>query len=289
MRLGGLGVVALIAWAFLAGAALAEVKLEDPKHLTWDKTGKNFSSFRSKPAKALMTKAEYQAYQAALKRLDCDPAERILNRAFVRAYPRFARVRPGPHCETRDCQHWGHFSRVNFDGYGFCTALAGLHKTERQLRARNIKPPKFNLQGWQDRADPKKRRPYKNRMVEGRDLDISLIIRKAEGRYIPALLYLAYRLRLGDVFIPGPDVEYYLLQRACFLGHDCTKLRPRLKVLRRQLLPGQAWYIAMRARQRVVLQRPVIHAMLLGRRLVTMPDMLKPEYCDTEPEKWHVC
>ncbi len=279
MRLGRLRrSVALIAWAFLAGAAHTEVKQEDPRTLIHTKDDRALE-FRTKLARELMTKSEFDAYQDAIHKLDCAPAEKILNRAFVRAYPQFARIKAGPNCQSSDCFYWKWYATTNFRAYRYCTTRVDLRLIERWIVLDGILSLQFSpAPRWQKPRDRAKRQAYKEQLLFMRDYRVSRLITLAGYSYRPALVFLARRIRQNDLFNAGPDVEFLILQHACFHAPDCRALMPRIKTLRSALPQQRAAYIATRA-NRPKLYPWVLEKVLIGKKLEDTPDF-------PELERW---
>jgi hypothetical protein len=238
----------------------AQIALKDPQRLTFDKDG-HISPFRSKPARALMSDAEFRRYTQALQLLDCETAGAVLNTAFIRLYPQFQRARLKPRCGSdRDCRYWRHYANVNFKEFGYCIAIVKLRTAEQELRQRNVVAPKFALKPWRQRTE------YENYWVEARDRNLAILISQAETNYTPALIRLAALVRRGDIFNADEVAEYYILRRACILGHDCTTLAHRLAYLRRLIAPKRLIVIERKVHAKRK-RKPVLHTLLRGGKL----------------------
>ena len=90
-----------------------------------------------------------------------------------------------------------------------------------------------------------------------------MLIGKAEIGFVPALLKLVALVCRGEAFKHNVETEYYLLKRACFLGHDCATLERHLQRLAQQIAPGRAAHSARQARRRI----PHIETILKGAKL----------------------
>ena len=217
------GVQAAALW--IAVLAAVPANAEPPLDFFFKPDG-TYAPFESKPAQDLMPKSEYARYLAALNELKCEAAEQILNAAFVREYPQFARARKKKDTPVDfDYEAWSRYADTEFDEYSFCLSYSWLRETEERLRVRGVSIPKYTHYGQAEQGH------YDNRLIEGRDLSLRAMLDIARDDYIPALIALAELVRRGDVFDAGPDMEFYLITRACHLGHDCAKLRGRVDEL----------------------------------------------------------
>jgi hypothetical protein len=252
--------VALAGIFWVAASAQAQIVLEDPEGLAFNYEGGPLW-FESKPAKAMMSAGEFRRYDRALSSLDCPTAAQILNTAFIRTYPQYARARLKPDCSgDLDCFYWEHYAAVYFDEFGFCVSLRDFRERDRELREKNPKPPKFAL-----KYDAKDYR-YDDRLLEARDLSLSGIIGNVSSGYEPARKMIVRLLRRGDVFNAGPEVEYYLLRRGCVEEPDCSSSQDRLAELRAQIGPQRSAQIdAIVAAPKE--RRPILHKLLLGEKL----------------------
>ncbi len=243
-----------------AAGGSAQTQLKDPSELTFA-AGGGLSVFKAKPARQLMPVKDYRSYLDALARRGCRRAEGFLNRAFIRQYPQFERARLKQNCaQDRDCRYWAHYARVNFPDYGYCVAISKLNSTERELRIKNVIPPKFKLKGWRERT------LYNDRRIERRDRILAIIIGQAESDYRPALIKLAALIKRGDTFNTDKEVEYYILLRACTIGPDCTALAQRLGELRKAIAPERISLIETKAQAKKPV-RPRLRMLLFGEKL----------------------
>ena len=239
---------------------LAQMQQKDPRNLTFGKNGKMLG-FKAKSARQMMSKLEYDSYVNALAKQNCHDAHILLNKAFIREYPQFERARIKPNCtKDRDCRYWAHYARVNFKEYGHCEAVRRLQIAERKIHQIYVTPPKFRLNWWRERTI------YNDRLIEGRDRSLAIMIGQAQSDYRPALIMLARLVKRGDVFNAGEETEYYILQRACNIGSDCNALSPRLAELRKVIAPERILVIEAKAREKPSL-RPRLQLLLLGEKL----------------------
>jgi hypothetical protein len=217
------GVAAAALW--LAVLVAEPATAQPPLEFLFKPDG-SLDPFESKPANDLMTKAEHERYLAALSELECETAEQILNGAFVREYPRFTRARKKKDTPVDlDYEAWWRYATAEFDEYSFCLSHKHFKEADAELRKQGKPAPKYT------HYEPTEQRHYDNRVVEGRDLALRAMLSNASDDYPPALVVFAELVRRGDLFDAGPDMEFYLLTRACHLGHDCARLRARLDEL----------------------------------------------------------
>ncbi len=240
-----------------ASACVAQQTLADPRLLLAG-PGVDRPRFKSKPARELMSEPEYTAYTQALERLDYEAAGKLLNAAFIRAYPQFESARLKPNCLLdRGCRYWMIYANSTFYEYGFCRAILELNAAAREARQEKIVPPKFALKPFPEKTK------YRNHSVFRRDEALGALIGQAELNYAPALIKLASLVRGGGVFKAGDEAEYYMLRRACLVGHDCTALAPRMAQLRTAIAPERIDLIESKARAER-LDRPRLQNILLG-------------------------
>lgn len=219
------------------------------------------STFDYLPAKDLMSKSGYKYYQMALDNLDCDVADVLLNTAFIRQYPKMKRHRLIQDCDhNKGCSGW-EFNVVGmFIEYGFCVALSGFNKAEYEIRIHGLSPPKATMKLSIDGQE------YDNYWVQNRDLKLLMMAGIAQKDFVPALLKIAELLRRGDVFVPSIEAEYYVLNRACYVGYEkCDDLAPRLAELKSELPPERAVIIEEKANSEKTYDSPYLpHVLRTG-------------------------
>lgn len=240
-----------------ASVCVAQQTLADPGLLLIG-PGIDGAPFKSKPARELMSAPEYTAYTQALERLDYEAAGKLLSAAFIRAYPQFESARLKPNCLLDSgCRDWMTYANTTFYEYGFCGVILKLKAAAREARQEKIALPKFALKPFPQETE------YRNRSVFRRDHALGALISQAELNYAPALIKLASLVRDGGVFKAGDEAEYYMLRRACLVGHDCTVLAPRMAQLRTTIAPERIDLIEGKARAER-LDRPRLQNILLG-------------------------
>ena len=226
-----------------------------------DHKGKRFTS---KPAKELMSESEYASYETALKALDWDRAGALLNEAFIREYPQFARAKSKPNCTADEsCKWWLIYANSEFIEYGFSGAELRFKAADLELTKRGAPSAKFALklipEGKSYGA------PDSDELTFKRDEALGLMISLATRGHVPALERVADLVRRGDVFEASQDVEFYVLRRICEIAGSCGSASPRLETLRATIAPDRATELEKKAKERFP-SKPDLLEMLLGER-----------------------
>lgn len=219
------------------------------------------STFDYLPAKDLMSESEYKYYQMALSNLDCDVADLLLNTAFIQQYPKMQRYRLVQDCDhDKGCSDW-EFNVVSmFVEYGYCEALSNFKKAEYEIRIHDWTAPKATMTLSIDGQK------YDNYWIKQRDLMLVMMAGIAQKDFVPALLKIAELLHRGDVFVPSIEIEYYALNRACYVGYEkCDDLAPRLTELKKELSPERAESIEQQANAKTTDDLPYLpHSLRTG-------------------------
>lgn len=232
---------------------IAETAAEAPLDFLFKEDG-TYAPFETKPAKELMTAAELAEYQSSLRDLECDAAALDLNKAFVRAYPQFARALKKEGVKyDRNYSAWTGYAFSRFHEFGFCVLICHLQEIEKEITALAISPPKYVFREFGQTIE------NDHPPVRSRDLSIRSLVRLAHEGHTPALVKIAEFVRRGDLFDVGANVEFYLLTRACHLGHDCTAIDARLNELAALLPAGRREAVANKARAPEAFVRHVFH------------------------------
>ncbi|PHS27016.1 MAG: hypothetical protein COA84_05025 [Robiginitomaculum sp.] len=223
----------------------------------------DLASFKSMPAKELMSDGEFKYYTQAVENLECELASILLNRAFIRQYPQFDRTKLKRQClGDKECFYWEASSGVIFDGYAYCKAASGFNMDEYEIRIQRLTPPKFNARFILDDVQ------YDNYWVEMRDHNIAMLIGLAKRDYILALIKIGELLQRDDVFVQSKEVEYYVLSRACFLDDEaCADLVPRLAELKSALPLERATLVEQKVSADPLLDPIFLDALLMTGKL----------------------
>ncbi len=222
---------AALALVMVAATALAADNERSRSDVLFMSDG-TYAPFKTKPAKDLMTREEYRDYLDALNKLDCKQAEEQLRGAFVRSYPQFSTTikrAPETNAEAADVKsyRWGIYAGVQFVGYGFCGSYTRFLELENQISQSKIPARKYIARTIdQDNY-------YDKSLLSLRDNSLAAMIVSADKGYVPALITIAQLLRRGDLFDIGSEteVEFYLLQRVCYLGRECSLVDARVQEL----------------------------------------------------------
>lgn len=256
-----LGFLLVFAVATLAAAFwLLRTPALDPKRLKVGEFGQE-RPFKSKPARELMTSDEHVQYRSALERMECDAADKLLNVAFIREYPEFARAKHYPECQRQDedCKTWVSYSSNTFRELGLCRTLVDLAKIDEKLRQTSADPPKFVSTPLPQTS------ASQDSLVQRRDQRLEQLIHQAERDFAPAIEQLANLVARGDVFDASAEAEYYLRTRACHLTKSCANSASRLDALRASMTADRVSLIEWTATADV--KRPALKALLTGKRI----------------------
>ncbi|PHS28419.1 MAG: hypothetical protein COA84_01145 [Robiginitomaculum sp.] len=251
----GLGVLALVLIAAFIGLFIHFQNKPSVEKMF------KLSTFDYFPSKDLMSESEYKYFQMALDNLDCDVADLLLNTAFIRQYPKMKRHRLIRDCDhNKGCSDW-EFNVVSmFIEYGYCEALSGFNKAEYEIRIHDWTPPKATMTLSIDGQE------YDNYWIQQRDLSLITMAGIAQNDFVPALLKIADLLHHGDVFVPSIEIEYYVLNRACYVGYEkCADLAPRLAKVKSKLSPERAENIEQKANAEMAYDSPYLpHSLRTG-------------------------
>ena len=230
-------------------AAFAEIQYLDPVRLNADKEGK-YSPFRSKPTVDLMSEKDHRTYTKAIETHDCETAGRVLNRAFVQAYPQFERVRFKPNYQyVNDMQYksdhlrWESYASTTFKDYGYCKAIRNFDVSENILVKNNIRRQKFQIYPLEMKLGKKQK------IFHWRNNSILSMVYFATVGYFPALLDMAVLAQRRNILNGNnEELEYYFLKRACYHGANCDTQSSRLEELRVSIGTERISHIDMIAR-----------------------------------------
>ncbi len=203
--------------------------------------------FDSVPARELLFPADYKAYRKLIRNMDCGPAALLLNKAFVRRYPQFsdAAAPRGPQFIRWFTAYVSH----EFPDLDFCMDSLRLKHHEMMLAEEGTKIGKFFT------GDMRKPPLLYGKEWRKRDTLVLSLITRAAQDHKAALLETAKLARRGDVFETGPEFEFYLIKRVCYLGESCATYEKRLKELKKRIQPEKIRFATqMSQKKNIVLE-----------------------------------
>lgn len=175
-------------------------------------------------ARSLLGDVGYRDYTSLLQEMACEDATALLRAAFVARYREFADIAK-PDSELRI--NWEHsFVAKKYRDLHFCNTVYDLERifSDKSLREEKMWPYAFNPEQGS--------RHWKATI---RDIKIRDLITLSDRQFGPAMIYMADLAALGFVFQKSPQVEYFMLQRACAIGYRCAEMHGRIALLEDEL------------------------------------------------------
>jgi len=230
-----------------------------------------FHYFDAAPLPELFSSKDFAKYQTFLKEENCPAAAAMLNLAFIERYPQFSNVGIG----RSNFNFWYKiYVPYKYFSLHFCVVKDQLRRVEKKIVTSDKPVGFYSLRRpppWPDGYEP---------LWRDRDIAVHGFITLASLDYIPGLLALANLVVRGDVIDLGRDFEFYLIKRACHLGHDCSDFKVRFSELEKLVPPEKQSSAANNAKR-----HNMVEELVFDRNPFT-PEQTKRLFGDNPPARF---